>query len=80
MCHTLIPFVRTKKYHNVRARVPLLPEIGNRQCDWYIRAYSDQRRTFFSRVLSVSEHSHLKKSAGRRRNTSAMIGLYVIMC
>ena len=28
MCHTLIPFLRTKKYHNVRVRVPLLPEIG----------------------------------------------------
>ena len=32
----------------------------------------------FRRVLSVPEHSHNKqKNAGRRRNTRAVIGLYV---
>ena len=35
----------------------------------------------FRRVLSVPEHSHLKqKNAGRRMNTSAVIGLDVITC
>ena len=35
----------------------------------------------FRRVLSVPEHSHLKqKNAGRRMNTSVVIGLDVITC
>ena len=46
-----------------------------------LRAYSDQRRTFFpSRFLRTRAFTPKQKNAGRRMNTSAVIGLDVITC
>ena len=46
-----------------------------------LRAYSDQRRTFFlSRFVRTRAFTPKQKNAGRRMNTSAVIGLDVITC
>ena len=46
-----------------------------------LRAYSHQRRTFFpSRFVRTRAFTPKQKNAGRRMNTSAVIGLDVITC
>ena len=51
------------------------------KCDKSVREYPDQSRAFFpSRFVRVRAFTPNQKNDGRRRNTSARIGLYVIMC
>ena len=45
-----------------------------------LRGIQTKAARFFRCVLSVPERSHKQKNAGRRMNTSAVIGLDVITC
>ena len=58
------------------------PKCNCSYCEMFTqRGYSDQSRAFLpSRFVRARAFTPKQKNAGRRRNTRAMIGQYVIMC
>ena len=82
-CSSLTTDSVSAEQNNLTFRQPKSPwrDVSTEQDMNCVRAYSDQRRTFFpSRFVRIRAFTPKQKNAGRCMNTSAVIGLDVITC